>query len=347
MPRTILCKKCKTLLNLPANAAPGKRMKCPKCTHRFAVTEEDASSESTLPGSFDADSLTSRDFGKKPPSHDNLPIPQQPGRDLRDMFDLPLGTAASIERSAVSGAKPEVSDAEALFKEEPPARARKPTGAEARARARRCSGCGGVVPAGMSICVSCGLDQETGIRAGLDDDLSPPPPPPSTGPPLHIAITGFLAGLAGVVLLILALIQSVRGEAGVTQYGWLCLALVSGFGIYGAVQFFIGRSVKYLMLALTLGVFVDIASLIALPILQANFAAREEVISQVTTKGEPESLDDENVQIKPIAERIDQQKITLGLTIIFLYALISIYLMSPPVKRYFVRKAAFSNEPIF
>ena len=41
------------------------------------------------------------------------------------------------------------------------------------------------------------------------------------------------------------------------------------------------------------------------------------------------------LEIKPIAERIDQQKITLGLTVIFLYALLSIYLMSPPVKRYF------------
>ena len=346
MPRTILCQKCGILLNLPDAVTPGKRMKCPKCAHRFAVSEKDASSESTLPAAFDADSLSSRDFGKRPPSHDDLPIPQ-PGRDLRDMFELPLGTGASIEQSAVSGQKPEVSDAEALFKEDPAARRRKPRGAEARAQARRCAGCGGVVPAGMSICVSCGLDQETGIRAGLDDDLAPPPPPPSTGPPLHIAITGFLAGLTGLILLILSLIQSVRGEPGVTQYGWLCLALVSGFGIYGAIQFFIGKSAKYLMLALTLGVFVDIASLIALPILQANFADREAVVSQVARKDDPDSLDDADVEIKPIAERIDQQKITLGLTIIFLYALLSIYLMSPPVKRYFARQAAFRNEPIF
>ncbi len=53
------------------------------------------------------------------------------------------------------------------------------------------------------------------------------------------------------------------------------------------------------------------------------------------------------MEIKPIAERIDQQKITLGLTVIFLYALLSIYLMSPPVKRYLVRQAALHNEPIF
>ena len=174
MPRTILCQKCGIVLNLPDHVTPGKRMKCPKCAHRFAISEKDASSESTTPGVIDAASLSSRDFGKRPPSHDDLPIPL-PGRDLRDMFELPLGTGASIEKAAVSGQEPGVSDAEALFLEEP-ARRRKPKGAEARAKARRCASCGGVVPAGMSICVTCGLDQETGIRAGLDDDLAPPPP---------------------------------------------------------------------------------------------------------------------------------------------------------------------------
>jgi hypothetical protein len=262
------------------------------------------------------------------------------------MFELPLGTGASIEKSAVSGKRSGVSDAEALFHDEP-ARRRKPKGAEARAQARRCVSCGGVVPAGMSICVSCGLDQETGIRAGLDDDLAPPPPAAPKGPPLHIAITGFLSGLTGVILLILSLIQSIRVEAGVTQYGWLCLALVSGFSIYGAVQFYTGKSLKYLMLALTLGVFVNIAALIALPILQANLADHDAVVSRVDKKDEPDSPDVEAVEIKPIEERIDQQKITLGLSIIFIYAMVSIYLMSPPVKRYFTRQAFFRNDPIY
>jgi hypothetical protein len=332
-------------LNLPPKVTAGKRMKCPKCAHKFAVTEKDASSESTVAGDADA-VVSTQEFGKRPPSEDGLPVPVA-DRDLRDMFELPMGTGASIEQAAVSGRKPAVGDAEALFQDEP-ARRKKPKGAEARSQARRCRNCGGHVPQGMSICVSCGVDQETGMRVGLDDDLAPPPPPPSTGPPLHIAITGFLCGLASVVLLILSLIQSVRGEPGVTQYGWLCLALVSGFGIYGATQFFIGKSVKYLMLALTLGVFVDFASLIALPILQANFEDRERVISRVQTKqGDPDSLDTEDVEIKPIAERIDQQKITLGLIVIMLYVLLSVYLMSPPVKRYFAKQAAIANLPIF
>jgi len=141
MPRTILCQKCGVVLNLPAAASAGKRMKCPKCGHRFAISEKDASSESTVAGDTDADLVSSRDFGKRPPSHDNLPVPAG-DKDLRDLFDLPLGTAASIEKSAVESKKPVVSDAEALF-QEPSVRKKKSTGAEARAQARRCVSCGG------------------------------------------------------------------------------------------------------------------------------------------------------------------------------------------------------------
>ena len=137
-----------------------------------------------------------------------------------------------------------------------------------------------------------------------------------------------------------------RGQAGSTQYGWLCLALVSAFGIYGAVQFFIGRSAKYLMLALALGVFVDAMSLIALPIYQATFADQEAIVVRVNKKDNPDSLDDEDVQINPITDRLDLQRIEGGLIVILLYALLSIYLMSPPVKRYFIRQAALDSVPI-
>jgi len=345
MPRTILCQKCGVVLNLPAAVSAGKRMKCPKCGHRFAISEKDASSESTVAGVADADLVSSRDFGKRPPSHDNLPVPVA-DRDLRDLFDLPLGTAASIEKSAVESKKPVVSDAEALF-QEPTVRKKKSTGAEARAQARRCVSCGGFVPKGMSICTACGVDQDTGMRVGLDDDLVPPPPPAATGPPLHIAITGFLCGLASLLLLVLSLIQSVRGQTGPTQYGWLCLALVSAFGIHGAVQFFIGRSVKYLMLALTLGVFVDAMFLIALPLYQAHFPDRETVVTKVAKKDTPDSLDHEDVQLNPITDRLDRQKIEGGLIVILLYAMLSVYLMSPPVKRYLIRREALGSAPIF
>src|SRR5438093_900909 len=84
----------------------------------------------------------------------------------------------------------------------------------------KCPNCGGLVPQGMSICISCGLDQETGLRVGLEDDLAPPPRPLPQGPPVHIAITGGLCGVAGLILLILSLIESVRGSASWEHYGW-------------------------------------------------------------------------------------------------------------------------------
>src|SRR4029077_7062952 len=127
----------------------------------------------------------------------------------------------------------------------------------------------------MSICGSCGVDQETGMRVGLDDDLAPAALPRSTGPPLHIAIIGSLCGLTSVVLLILALVQSVRDEPGMTQYGWLCLALLSAIGFYGPTRFLLGKPCKMLMLALTLGLFVNLIGMIALPIMNANFEAKD------------------------------------------------------------------------
>ncbi len=345
MPRTILCQKCGVVLNLPDSVKAGKRVKCPRCGHRFSLSQKDESSASTVPGDADADLLSSREFGRRPPSTNDLPVPAG-DKDLRDLFELPMGTAASIEKSAAEGKKPKMSDAEALF-QETTVRRRKQTGAEARAQARRCTSCGGFVPQGMSICTACGVDQDTGMRVGLEDDLAPPAPRTPTGPPLHIAIVGFLCGLTAVFLLILALIRSVRTEAGTSQYGWLCLALVSAFGIYGTVQFFVGRSVKYLMLALTLGVFVNVMALIALPIYEASFADQQTIVTRVSKKDSPDALDDEDLVIIPVAERLDLPRIEGGLVVILLYALMSIYLMSPPVKRYFIRRAAFDSTTAF
>ncbi len=122
----MLCQKCGIILNLPDSIAAGKRVKCPRCGHKFVISQKDASSESTVAGPADADLMSSREFGKRPPSHDDLPVPVGE-RDLREMFDLPMGTAQSIEKSMVSGQKPVVSDAEALFQDDASARRRKKT----------------------------------------------------------------------------------------------------------------------------------------------------------------------------------------------------------------------------
>ncbi|QEH33314.1 hypothetical protein OJF2_18150 [Aquisphaera giovannonii] len=342
MPRTILCQKCGIVLNLPDHTPAGKRLKCPRCAHRFQLTEQDASAESTLAGPADAMASSTREFGTRPPSVDDLPVASG-DRDLRDLFELPSGTADSIEHAAAGDPRRSEGDAAALFQAEP-ARRKKPRGAEARAQARRCVVCGSVVPAGMSLCPACGVDQETGLRVDLTDDLIAPPPPRAAGPPLHIAVIGVLAGLGSLALLVIALANSARVEPGVLQYCWLCLAVVSAVGIFGAIQFFVGKTPKYLMLALTLGLFVDIVALIAVPIIQANFEEREVIATLPVPTNDPEEEPDAG--IKPIAERIDQSKITTGLVVIGLYGVISLYLMSPPVKKYFTRRAIMDAGPL-
>jgi phage FluMu protein Com len=338
MPRTIICQQCGAVLNLPAHIEAGKRLKCPKCAKRFVVSEHDASSASTRPGEIDAAPTSTHDLAKPPAILDDLPLPTAEG-DLREALDLPL-LSTEAEKSVSAGPRAAVGDAAALFKDDSPRR-KKPTGAEARAHARRCSRCGGLVPVGMSLCSACGTDQDTGRFFGLDDDFAPPPPPPPTGPPLLIAIPGMLCGLAGAVLSVLALIQSVRVEAGVYQYGWLALGVVAGYGVYGAVQFLRGRSVKNLILALTLGVIVNIFALIALPLFEANFSDNPDNFNRVTAPREGEDASElADWEIKPLAERLDQQRITMGVVLIFLYAGMSIYLNSPPVKKYFARRQA-------
>ncbi|WP_165249986.1 zinc-ribbon domain-containing protein [Paludisphaera soli] len=338
MPRTITCEQCRAVLNLPDQVPAGKRLKCPKCQHRFTVTPKDANSASTRPGEADAANTSTYELPKGLPNLDDLPSPRAEG-DLRDAFDLPM-LAGEAEKS-VGSPPAAIGDAAALFKDEP-RRKKKPVGAEARAQARRCTRCHGSVPRGMSICPTCGTDQDTGMHVGLDDDLYPPPPPPPSGIPLHIAIPGMLCGLAGLILAILSLIQSVRVEAGVYQYGWLMLAVVAGYGVYGAAQFLRGKSVKVLILALTLGAIVDVIAMIGLPIFEANFAEQSDLVTRATAPIEDGTIGElADYEYKPLVDRLDQQRIMYGVTFMIIYALFAAYLNSPPVRRYFTRRQLF------
>ncbi|WP_165072483.1 zinc ribbon domain-containing protein [Paludisphaera rhizosphaerae] len=340
MPRTITCDQCQAVLNLPDQVPAGKRLKCPKCQHRFVVTIKDANSASTRPGELEAANATSTfsPAHTELPVFDDLPVPRAEG-DLREAFDLPLLAGEAEKSLGASPAAAAVSDAAALFQDEP-RRRRKAHGAEARSSARRCPRCGGVVPQGMSICQSCGTDADTGMFVGLDDDLTPPPPPRPTGIPLLIAVPGLLCGLAGGLLTILSLIQSVRVEPGVYQYGWLMLGVVAAYGVYGAVQFLRGKSVKVLILALTLGAIVNVISMIALPIFEANFAETADIVTQSqVAEDDPNANDLAATEYKPIIDRLDQTRIKSGVAMLILCAVMVAYLNSQPVKKYFFRKS--------
>ena len=124
----------------------------------------------------------------------------------------------------------------------------------------------------MSICIICGTDQETGLRVGLEDDLAPAATRPVHGPPFHVAIDRRPLHRRRLdPRCVLAVIESTGTNGRLEQYGWLCLALVSGFGIYAAVQFIRGKSAKLLISRLTLGVMVDVMALVALPIVKPIF----------------------------------------------------------------------------
>jgi hypothetical protein len=301
------------------------------------MTVADASSESTLPGPANADWPSRFEMPVKPQVPDEVLLPQG-DKDLRETFDLPLVSARDAERAGAA-TETEMADAASLLQDRGRSR-RRVAAAEARAQARRCSHCGGLVPQGMSICVSCGTDQETGMRVGLEDDLAPPPPPPPQGPPIHIAVMGGLCGTAGLILLIVSLIRSVGTSGDWLQYGWLCVALVSAFGIFASVQFIRGRSAKLLMTALTLGVVIDLLTLIAMPLIQPYF----QDVEKLTRIVNPDDLDVGPYQIEQAEKQIDIQRIELGVTLIMVYTVLSWYLMSPPVKRY-IHPRAMDRSP--
>lgn len=341
MPRTIQCSECGVVLNLP-DAAAGRRLKCPKCGHKFQVAADLTKYPSTEMSSHDASAASSQlgspAFG---PDESRIPgyrrgddetIPTAEG-DLRGTFDLPLlgedpsssavpaGVGAGAGRGASTG------DATLLFEEKKTAPRRK-TGAEARAQARRCPTCGGVVPQGMSVC-SCGLDLDTGRRVEPDDDLMPEMPARQAGAPIHVIAVGGTFLLGGAILAMVSAVQWLRGEP-----GWMYFVPVCLFAVFASVQFLRGKTARLLLVALTLGAMIDVVALIALPVYYANIETT--VLERQPTEDDPEAA---SVRIVSVADRLDSQKLTTGVVILLAYAACTAYLLSPPVRRHF-RSAA-------
>ncbi len=89
------------------------------------------------------------------------------------------------------------------------------------------------------------------------------------------------------------------------------------------------------MVALLLGIIVDLIAMVAAPILDVALADPQQVVS---TEEKPD-LDDSDVRIKPAEERIDTRRIIYGIGVIVVFAMLYLYLMSPPVKRYIHSRA--------
>lgn len=337
MPLTIHCTNCGVKLNLPTEAQ-GRKVKCPKCGLKFVlggpvVIPTTTPPSSPAPPSRDDRSPDSTFVLTRSSSNGDLPVmPNAPG-DLRETFDLPLmmdeatssgsGPGVGRDRSGSAGGSSGsrgTADALALF-DEPAPRPKKRTGAEGRATARRCPTCGGVVPQGMSICKSCGLDLETGSRVDLMEDLAPPPPPRGAGMPIAMTVIGCVCAAVSAGLGFFSLYKSANEDK-----FWLCFVAVAGFGVFAAVQFLRCKSVKPLLLALSLGALIDFGAFVFVPIYKYNVA--EPLAAGVEVGEDPDATG-----IAIYQAPLDLDTLKIGFTVMFLIAALSIYLLSPQVSR--------------
>ena len=325
MARTTQCTDCGVVLNVPDQAI-GKRLKCPKCGTRFAVSpdaEDSPGSTYVLPTNKPPSSQ--EQLSSRPLDPDTIPTA---AGDLRDTFDLPLMNEAAPGPSgrgavnATQGAKP-TADAMALFVEDARPVKRRPSAAEARSKARRCPTCSTVVPVGMSVCTKCGLDLETGMRVDLDEDLAPPAPPAPTMP-LPVGIIGGICFLTSLIMAIATASLWVRGTEGLLYFVPVCL-----FGVFASVQFLRRKTAKLLLVALTFGVAIDLVALIAMPIYYAN------VDMTAVQQAVPHDETGIDIAIPSVVDRLDTQTLTTGILLIFIYAGVAVYLLSPQVRRYF------------
>jgi hypothetical protein len=174
----------------------------------------------------------------------------------------------------------------------------------------------------MSVCARCGLDLESGVRVDLEDDPAPQPAPRAPAPPMAVSIIGGIAFMGSLALTVLSIALWLGGFDGCQYFVPIC-----AFGIYAAVQFLRQKSVRLLILALSFGLAVDVVALIAMPVYHANMEASAVDRNMTSEKAE--------VVIPSVVDKLDTQKLTIGIGLILVYAGVVFYLMTPQVKRHF------------
>lgn len=243
--------------------------------------------------------------------------------DLRETFDLPMMTGDSSNSSAPAAAG--VADAASLLFDDRPTAPKRLKGGDARKQARRCPTCGGFVPQGMSLCGTCGTDLDTGVRVELAEDLLPSQMPRrKTQLPVGIALVGGFSLLASIAFTAISLVQFQRQIDGAQYFLLICV-----FSIYASIQFLRSKTTRLLIVALTIGIMVDVVALIGFPIYDAQM--------QATMKSPIRQPDEDDVtgDSYPVSDFLDTQKIGWGVAIILGYAGLVTYLNSPPVRRHF------------
>ncbi len=350
MSHTVQCPQCGVVLNVPASAA-GRRLRCPQCSTKFAapsigpdgsIVGEPGPSSSLFPSSIGESSgtvelPTARNRGG---SSGSVELPTSPA-PLHDTLDLALLSDPEPKRPAKAPATPAkgpstpapapaaAADAMALFRDEPKS-ARRPKGAEARAQARRCPTCSSVVPVGMSLCGTCGLDLDTGQRVEtlevFEEDL--PPSAYRQAPPIGLIFVGTLCATGFLILSIASLVAWGKGMDG-AQY----LLVIWLFGIYATVQFLRRKAIRPIFIALSLAVAVGAVYLIALPVYYANMPTDAPALDPGNA---PVNSDPDAPDLRPIV--VDMNKISWGVASMLGYAGIVFYLNTPGLRRQFNRK---------
>lgn len=322
MALTTKCPECHTVLNLP-DGAEGRRLKCPKCGTKFQAGTPEARPRTSAPGVANAGPASSlmqaTPSPGAPQSSREVDIPLSTG-DLRDTFDAGMLFGEETKPKAKA---PKTADAAALFKDDDLPR-RKETGGDAKKRSRRCPSCGGVVPVGMSLCQTCGLDIDTGRREHVDEMLDEEiaeTGPVVQGPPIGIAIIGSATLLVSGILAILAMIK-------LPPNGGVPLAIVCLFGVFASIQFLRGKTVKLLLTALLIGGVIDIIGLVIMPAWQAS----EQIAVDPNVALSPM---DEEVEMKPLDERLDYDKLMMGLVILGVDVALFIFICTAGIKRHF------------
>jgi LSD1 subclass zinc finger protein len=327
MPLTTQCPRCRTVLHLPDGAAH-RRLKCPKCETKFFSGTEDSTPPKSAPA-FDSAAPASASFPAPRGSEPDLPVVSG---TLRDTFDLPL-----LDDPAVPAMKRKaVSEVASLFDDAPAPR--KLTTAAARSKPRRCTSCGWVVPAGMSLCDRCGLDLDTGQRHLPEEEFADEELPLAegpAGPPAGIILVGVVAMAASAILAIMSLIM-VEQVVGKVSFGLVC-----AFGAYASYEFLVGKSYKLLLVALMLGATVDVVGLVVLPMLAANEGSV--VVDQDSV---PDLDPTEMPKIKNMTQDPElTHKIGWGIGILLVSAAAFVYLATASdVHRYF-RRSSTSGPP--
>jgi hypothetical protein len=317
------------VLNVPDQAL-GKRLKCPHCGTRFGAGAGDARSAES---SFLLQPAEEPPAPAGPDDRDDLSVEALPtvsgevrevsGTPLRNETSAPAKAARAPVAKSASPGRP-VADALALF-DDGPRKPRRPSPAEARSTARRCPTCGGVVPVGMSVCSTCGLDLETGTRVVLEEDLAPTAVPRAPSLPLAVSIIGGVSFVGSLVFTVVSIALWLKGFQGYLWFVPICL-----FAIFAAVQLLRQKSVKLLLMALSFGLAIDIVALIAMPIYRANAAAM--AVEHPLGAELPEGTE---MVIPSVVDLLDTQSLIIGIGLILVYAGVAIYLLTPQVQRHF------------